>query len=80
MTGYSVTLKRGERMTLFDRDDYWCKGLGFSQHKSDAYKKYLDLMKRRKEGWGLSQIAMNFMERTNPDAPVEVAISNVGNA
>lgn len=31
------------------RNDYWCKGLGFSQHKSAAYQKYLDLMKRRKE-------------------------------
>ena len=30
------------------RNDYWCKGLGFSQHKSKGYKKYLDLMKRRK--------------------------------
>ena len=30
------------------RNDYWCKGLGFSQHKSGAYQKYLDLMKRRK--------------------------------
>lgn len=34
------------------RNDYWCKGLGFSQHKSEAYKKYLDLMRRRKEEWG----------------------------
>lgn len=33
------------------RNDYWCKGLGFSQHKSEAYKKYLALMKRRKEEW-----------------------------
>lgn len=31
------------------RNDFWCKGLGFSQHKSKAYQKYLDLMKRRKE-------------------------------
>ena len=31
------------------RNDYWCKGLGFSQHKSEAYQKYLDLMKRRKK-------------------------------
>lgn len=31
------------------RNDYWCKGLGFSQHRSQAYQKYLDLMKRRKE-------------------------------
>lgn len=34
------------------RNDYWCKGLGFSQHKSASYKAYLDLMKRRREGWG----------------------------
>lgn len=33
------------------RNDYWCKGLGFSQHKSEGYKKYLDLMKRRKQEW-----------------------------
>ena len=30
------------------RNDYWCKGLGFTQHKSSAYEKYLDLMKRRR--------------------------------
>lgn len=36
------------------RNDYWCKGLGFSQHKSEAYKKYLDLMRRRKEAWNSS--------------------------
>ena len=34
------------------RNDYWCKGLGFTQHKSEAYQKYLDLMRRRKERWG----------------------------
>ena len=33
------------------RNDYWCKGLGFSQHKSEAYQKYLDLMRRRKAKW-----------------------------
>lgn len=37
------------------RNDYWGKGLGFSQHKSEAYKKYLDLMKRRKKQWGIPQ-------------------------
>jgi len=30
------------------RNDYWCKGLGYTQHKSAAYQKYLDLMRRRK--------------------------------
>lgn len=33
------------------RNDYWCKGLGFSQHKSKAYEKYMDLMRRRKSDW-----------------------------
>lgn len=45
------------------RNDYWCKGLGFTQHKSAAYKKYLDLMKRRKEEWGLTQLSMSFVEK-----------------
>ena len=36
------------------RNDYWCKGLGFSQHKTGAYKKYLELMRRRKEEWGIA--------------------------
>lgn len=33
------------------RNDYWCKGLGYSQHKSDGYKKYLALMEKRKRAW-----------------------------
>lgn len=35
------------------RNDYWCKGLSFSQHKSAAYEKYLKLMKRRRAKWGV---------------------------
>jgi predicted phosphoadenosine phosphosulfate sulfurtransferase len=35
------------------RNDYWCKGLSFTQHKSEAYKKYLKLMKKRRDQWGL---------------------------
>lgn len=31
------------------RNDYWSKGLGFSQHKSEAYGKYLELMRKRKK-------------------------------
>lgn len=34
------------------RNDYWCKGLSFTQHKSDAYDKYLALMKKRRSNWG----------------------------
>jgi predicted phosphoadenosine phosphosulfate sulfurtransferase len=38
------------------RNDYWAKGLGFSQHKSEAYAKYLDLMRRRREKWQLEPV------------------------
>lgn len=31
------------------RNDYWCKGLGFSQHKSRSYEGYLKMMKKRKQ-------------------------------
>ncbi len=33
------------------RNDYWCKGLSFSQHKSDAYERYLKIMRKRREQW-----------------------------
>jgi predicted phosphoadenosine phosphosulfate sulfurtransferase len=33
------------------RNDWWCKGLGFTQHTSAGYKKYLALMERRKKEW-----------------------------
>jgi predicted phosphoadenosine phosphosulfate sulfurtransferase len=35
------------------RNDYWCKGLSFSQTKSEAYEKYLKVMKRRRQRWGI---------------------------
>lgn len=31
------------------RNDWWCKGLGLTQPKSDAYGKYLEIKKRRKQ-------------------------------
>lgn len=33
------------------RNDYWCKGLGFSQHKSDAYDRYHQMMRKRRQKW-----------------------------
>lgn len=36
------------------RNDYWCKGLSFTQTKSESYKKYLKIMKKRKQRWGLT--------------------------
>lgn len=35
------------------RNDYWCKGLGFSQHTSDAYDRYQAVMKKRRDRWGV---------------------------
>lgn len=29
------------------RNDYWCKGLSFTQHKTNAYKNYMALIKRK---------------------------------
>ena len=43
------------------RNDFWCKGLSFTQTKSSAYQKYLDLMKRKRETYDL--IGMLFEER-----------------
>jgi predicted phosphoadenosine phosphosulfate sulfurtransferase len=35
------------------RNDYWCKGLSFTQHKSTAYEKYIKVMKARRQRWGI---------------------------
>ena len=37
----------------FLRNDYWCKGLGFSPTKSSAYVKYQALMAKRRKEWGI---------------------------
>lgn len=36
------------------RNDYWCKGLSFTQHRSEAYEKYLTLMKERRKQWKMA--------------------------
>jgi predicted phosphoadenosine phosphosulfate sulfurtransferase len=35
------------------KNDYWCKGLGFSPTKTSAYTKYLELMKKRRLNWDI---------------------------
>lgn len=35
------------------RNDYWCKGLSFSQTKSKSYTKYMKIMKKRRSRWRL---------------------------
>lgn len=39
------------------RNDYWCKGLGFTQHRSGSYDRYLRMMENRrlKPEWDLGQ-------------------------
>lgn len=38
------------------RNDYWCKGLSFTQHRSDAYVKYLNMMKKRRQKWNMEEL------------------------
>lgn len=38
------------------RNDYWCKSMGFSQHKSNAYQKYLLLMRKRRKMWDIDGV------------------------
>lgn len=42
------------------RNDHYCKGLGFTQHKSTAYSAYMDLMKRRRQKWNVPESAIGF--------------------
>ena len=44
------------------RNDYWCKGLGFSQHKSDAYAAYQQMMRGRRERWNVPADRLGYAE------------------
>jgi len=33
------------------RNDYWCKGLSFTQTKAESYERYLKVMKNRRQQW-----------------------------
>ena len=35
------------------KNDYWCKGLSFTQTKSESYEAYQRLMKKRRSEWGI---------------------------
>lgn len=43
----------------FLKNDYWCKGLGFSPTKSHAYQKYLELSKKRRNEWNIFPDSQN---------------------
>jgi predicted phosphoadenosine phosphosulfate sulfurtransferase len=38
------------------RNDYWMKGLGFSQQKSEAYERYQKLIQRKRKEWNLETL------------------------
>lgn len=38
------------------RNDYWCKGLSFTQTKSGSYEQYRKVMKQRRLRWGLDRL------------------------
>ena len=42
------------------RNDYWCRWLGFSPTKTQAYERYMALMKKRRQNWQI------FPETTRP--------------
>lgn len=35
------------------RNDYWCKGLSFTQNKSESFEKYRKIMKHKRKKWGI---------------------------
>lgn len=41
------------------RNDYWCKGLSFSQTKNtkNAYERYKRIMRRRRDAWGIFPVS-----------------------
>lgn len=41
------------------RNDYWCKGMSFTQHRSEAYEKYLLLMKKRKSELNINELTLS---------------------
>lgn len=34
------------------KNDWWCKGLSFDQHRSGSYEAYMKLMRKRRSQWG----------------------------
>lgn len=52
------------------RNDYWCKGLSFSQHKDSAsYARYQALMRKRRGEWGVAGPGCAWEHSCGPDIP-----------
>lgn len=53
------------------RNDYWCKGLSFSQqnNKESSYARYNAIMARRREAWGIAGPRNRWENECGPDVP-----------
>ena len=52
------------------RNDYWCKGLSFSQHKStESYARYSAIMSKKRSGMGGWRAADRWKSECGPDIP-----------
>ncbi len=52
------------------RNDYWCKGLSFTQHKDTAsYARYQVLMRKRRGEWGTSGPGVAWEHECGADVP-----------
>jgi predicted phosphoadenosine phosphosulfate sulfurtransferase len=45
------------------RNDHYCKGLGFTQQKSDAYQAYRQMMAKRRDRWHVNSDRLGFSVR-----------------
>lgn len=41
------------------RNDYWCKGLGFSQQTGTTHEQYKQLMAKRRNQWGIYPLSQD---------------------
>lgn len=41
------------------RNDYWCKGLGFSQQTGNGHQRYKQLMAKRRNQWGIFPLSQD---------------------
>ncbi len=52
------------------RNDYWCRSLGFSPTKSAAYKHYLEMMRKRRNNWGIYPLKQEKANESAIEQPI----------
>lgn len=56
------------------RNDYWAKGLSFTQHKSKVYENYLNLMERRRKDPRFAQAFDQVYAKNTDDGPLTMTV------